>query len=54
MATIQFENSEKRANTPQIRIARDLVVTNQSNRRVRILQKIRIWEKKPNKAALSN
>lgn len=35
MATIQFENSEKRVNIPQIRRARAPVVTDQSNRTVR-------------------
>lgn len=47
MATIQFENSEKRVNIPQIRRARAPVVTDQSNRTVRFFfsQKIRIWKK---------
>lgn len=35
MATIQFENSEKRVNIPQIRRARAPVVTDQSNLTVR-------------------
>lgn len=47
MATIQFENSEKRVNIPQIRRARAPVVTDQSNRTVRFFfsQKIQIWKK---------
>lgn len=47
MATIQFENSEKRVNIPQIRRARGPVVTDQSNRTVRFFfsQKIQIWKK---------
>lgn len=47
MATIQFENSEKRVNIPQIRRARAPVVIDQSNRTVRFFfsQKIQIWKK---------
>lgn len=47
MATIQFENSEKRVNIPQIRRARAPVVTDQSNRTVRFFfsPKIQIWKK---------
>lgn len=47
MATIQFENSEKRVNIPQTRRARGPVVTDQSNRTVRFFssQKIQIWKK---------
>lgn len=55
MATIQFENSEKRVNIPQIRRARAPVVTDQSNRTVRFFfSEDSNLKKKPNKAYLSN
>lgn len=56
MATIQFENSEKRVNIPQIRRARAPVVTDQSNRTVRFFffSEDSNLKKNPNKAYLSN